>query len=70
VRLESEAYKNLFLNTGYDIPVEILEETDKREQRYSAENIGFLVSQGTQKLNRKPEICYWDQWRLCLIEGS
>jgi len=35
--------------------VEILKEIGKREQRYSAENIGFLVSQGTQKLNGKPE---------------
>jgi len=34
VRLESEEYKNLLLKTGYDIPVEILKETDKREQRY------------------------------------
>jgi len=50
--------------------VEILKEIYKREQRYSAENIGFLVSQGTQKLYRKPEIHYWDQWHLCLIEGS
>jgi hypothetical protein len=70
VRLENGAYKNLFLKTSYDIPMEILEEIDKREQRYSTENIGSLVSQGTQKLNRKPELCYWDQWHLCLIEGS
>lgn len=70
MRLESEAYKNLFLKTGYDIPMEIQEEIDKRELRYSAENIGFLVSRGIQKLNRKPELCYWDQWHLCLIKGS
>jgi len=70
IRLESERYKNLLLKTGYDIPVEIIKENDKREQRYTAENIDFLMSQGTQKLNRKPEICYWDQWHLCLIEGS
>jgi hypothetical protein len=31
VRLESEAYKNLFLKTGYVMPVEILEETDSRD---------------------------------------
>ena len=67
VRPESEAYKNLLLKRGYDIPVEILKEIDIREQRYSAENTGFFVS---QKLNRKPEICYCDQWHLCLIEGS
>jgi hypothetical protein len=32
-RLESEAYKNLFLKTGYNIPVEILTEIDKSENR-------------------------------------
>jgi hypothetical protein len=32
-RLESEAYKNLLLKTGYNIPVEILNEIDKRENR-------------------------------------
>lgn len=61
VRLESGAYKNLLLKTGYDIPVEILKEIDNREQRYRAENIGFHVSQGTQKLNRKPKIHHRDQ---------
>jgi hypothetical protein len=45
VRLESEAYKNLFLKTGYNMPVEILTEIDKSENRYSVEKVGFLVLQ-------------------------
>jgi hypothetical protein len=51
--------------------MENLKEIDKGVNRdVVQEKMGFSVSQGTQELDRKQEIQYWNQWHKCLLEGS